>query len=257
MKNWIFALAMVTAAPAFASNHQTHWLYNQTTNKVVLAENSKEIRHIASITKLMTAMVALDHSANLDSRLKISNRVGTNLPNKEHSRLEILTAMLVRSDNAAAETLADDYPGGRDAFIKAMNNKAKTLGMVYTNFVDPSGLTKNISNAEELSIMINEASNYPLIRQLSIIKEAEFETVHKKKTSTKKLENTNKTFLFEFNDVVVSKTGLTSKAGWCLATVVERAGQKYIMVILGAKTKLERLKTAEQIMYNHIINHAN
>jgi D-alanyl-D-alanine endopeptidase (penicillin-binding protein 7) len=257
MIKWIILFLSLTAPLSWAAGkYETHWLYNQTTNEVIVAENSKQVRPIASITKLMTAIVALDYSQDLDKKLKISNKVHTNLPGREHTRLDVLSAMLVRSDNAAAETIAEDYPGGRLAFIQAMNAKARSMGMVYTNFVDPTGLTANTSNAEELSIMINEASKYPLIRKLSTTKELEFETATKKRVLTKKLENTNKVALFEFEDVVVSKTGLTSIAGWCVAMVVEHAGQKYIMVILGAKNKLDRLKTVEQIMYNHVINHA-
>lgn len=254
----IVPLLLLTAQWSLAANkHETHWLYNQTNNQIIVAENSKEIRPIASITKLMTAMVALDYSLDMDKKLSVSRKVGTNLPNKQHTRYELLSAMLVRSDNAAAETFAEDYPGGRAAFIQAMNDKAKKLGMIYTNFIDPSGLTKNTSNAEELSVMIAEASKYKLIRQLSTTKEVEFETQHNKRIFTKKLENTNKPVLFEFNDVVVSKTGLTSIAGWCVGMVIERAGQTYIMIVLGAKNKLDRLKTVEAIMYNHVINHAN
>lgn len=248
-------LLILLAAQSVSANtkNQTHWLYNQTADEVVLAENSTTVRPIASITKLMTAMVALDYSSDLERKLKISNKADTNMPNRHHNRLEIISAMLIRSDNAASETLAADYPGGRPAFIAAMNAKAQTLGMTNTVFIDPSGITRNISTAEELSIMISESGKYPLIRQLSTTREINLEVPQKKKTTTKKLENTNKLVLFEFDDVVVSKTGLTSIAGFCVAMMVERDGQKYIMVILGARNKLERLKIVEQLMYNHVI----
>ena len=93
------------------------WVYNVTRDRVEYAYNSEQIRPIASITKIMTAMVALDYDKDLSRTLKLSTRVGSNLPRQTYNRWQLFQAMLVRSDNAAAETLAADYPGGRNAFI--------------------------------------------------------------------------------------------------------------------------------------------
>jgi len=254
MKWAIVLLTIGFMMPARAATKtETHWLYNQTLNTIIISNNSAEIRPIASITKLMTAMVALDYSLDMDRKIKMYRNLRSFLPSQEHKRSDVLSAMIIRSDNSAAETMAADYPGGRIAFLAAMNAKAASLGMVNTNFVDPSGLTKNVSTAEDVSKMVLEASKYPLIRQLSTTQEKSVEVEAKKKIKTIMLVNTNKSMLFEFDNLIASKTGLTSIAGWCVAMVVESNGQRYTLVVLGAKNKLERLRTVERIMYNDII----
>lgn len=259
MKKYIILFLLLTVNLTWAkTKQQTYLLFNETKGEIVVAENIHEVRSIASITKLMTAMVALDYSDDLGKSLIISKRQHTNLPSKQHTRMEVLTAMLVRSDNAAAETIAEDYPGGREAFIQAMNAKAKSIGLLNTQFAEPTGLSVfNISTAEELSKMVNEASKYYLIRTLSTTKEIAIDAHGKKKTYIARFNNTNRLALEEFHDIVVSKTGLTNMAGSCVAMAIEHAGQKYIMIVLGAKNGIDRLKTVKQIMYNHIINHAN
>ena len=115
------------------------YVYNETTDRIEYQRNSTEYRSIASITKLMTAMVALDHSKDLFRRLPLNTTVKSNLPRGTYTRQELFDAMLVRSDNAAAETLAADYPGGRKEFIWRMNQQAKEWGINAT-FRDPTGL---------------------------------------------------------------------------------------------------------------------
>ena len=230
------------------------YLYDQSVNKAIVAENSTEIRPIASISKLMTAIVALDYSTDMNRQLKVSNKIVSYLPSKEHSRLDVLSAMLIRSDNAAAETIAADYPGGREAFMRAMNQKAIDLGMTNTRFHDPSGLSVfNVSTAEEVAVMVNEASKYELIRTLTTTQEKTFETQYKKRIKTITLINTNRPVLIEFASIIASKTGLTSAAGWCIGMAIENNGHKYLVVVLGSKTKTARLRTVEQNVYNHIL----
>jgi len=232
MKWAIVLLTIGFMMPARAATKtETHWLYNQTLNTIIISNNSAEIRPIASITKLMTAMVALDYSLDMDRKLKMYRNLRSFLPSQEHKRSDVLSAMIIRSDNSAAETMAADYPGGRIAFLAAMN----------------------ASTAEDVSRMVLEASKYPLIRQLSTTQEKSVEVEAKKKIKTIMLVNTNKSMLFEFDNLIASKTGLTSIAGWCVAMVVESNGQRYTLVVLGAKNKLERLRTVERIMYNDII----
>ena len=230
-------------------------VYNITRDRVEYAYNSEHVRPIASVTKIMTAMVALDYDKDLSRTLKLSTRVGSNLPRQTYNRWQLFQAMLVRSDNAAAETLAADYPGGRDAFIARMNWQAQQWGMKQTRFEDPTGLSpNNISSVTDVANMMETASGYWLIQEVTTRKQIAVETQFKKSIRTVRLNNTNSPLLFEFDNIIVSKTGLTSKAGWCLGLVVEQRKQQFAIVILGAPTKQERIKTVQRIMYNHVLD---
>jgi D-alanyl-D-alanine endopeptidase (penicillin-binding protein 7) len=201
----------------------------------------------------MTAMVALDHDLNLDRPLKLVGKTRGVLPRGTWTRGEILQAMLVRSDNDAAETLAADYPGGRTAFLAAMNIKADLLRMPHAHFSDASGLdNRNVTTLIGVKRLLLASAEYPLIRDISVQKQALFDQRFKKKIRKIELPNTNKDLLFEFDNIVVSKTGLTTPAGWCVGMVVEQKGQRYVVIVLGARNKLERLKIAKEIMYNNL-----
>lgn len=245
----LFLSIVVTSVSA----QQSILVYNMSADKITHQQNIHQKRPIASITKLMTAMVTLDYNKDLTRRLMLSKRVGSNLPRQTYTRYELLSAMLVRSDNAAAETLAEDYPGGRKAFIQAMNQMAVGYGMTDTNFDDPTGISAlNTSTAVDVAMMIEAASGYWLIREASTKKQVEIETQTKRKINTVRLHNTNSPVLFEFDSIAVSKTGFTSRAGWCLAMAVDKNKQQYAVVILGSSNKQERVKTAERLMYNHM-----
>ena len=231
------------------------WVYNATRDRVEYAYNSEQVRPIASVTKIMTAMVALDYDKDLSRTLKLSGRVGSSLPRQNYNRWQLFQAMLVRSDNAAAETLAADYPGGRNAFIARMNWQAQQWGMKQTRFEDPTGLShNNISSVTDVANMMEASSGYWLIQEVTTRKQIAVETQFKKRIRTVSLNNTNSPLLFEFDNIIVSKTGLTSKAGWCLGLVVEQKRQQFVIVILGAPTKQERIKTVQKIMYNHVLD---
>jgi D-alanyl-D-alanine endopeptidase (penicillin-binding protein 7) len=138
--------------------------------------------------------------------------------------------------------------------MRAMNRKAVDLGMTNTKFLDPSGLSVfNVSTAEEVAVMVNEATKYELIRTLTTTQEKTFETKYKKRIRTITLINTNRPVLVEFANIIASKTGLTSAAGWCIGMAIENNGQKYLVVVLGSKTKTARLHLVEQNVYNHIL----
>ena len=229
-------------------------VFNETKSTYEYGKQINLTRPIASVTKLMTAMVALEYDKNLKRELKIDSNVGGTLPrNRSYTRHELFSAMLVRSDNSAAETLSRDYPGGRKAFIDRMNTMAFELKMPNTKFDDPTGLSaNNVSTAIDISTLVSNAAQHILIRETSIKKQIEIESYFKKKVRKLVLNNTNKPVLFEFNEIVVSKTGFTSRAGYCLALSVEKNGQTYSVVILGAKDKFDRIKKVEDVMYNHI-----
>jgi D-alanyl-D-alanine endopeptidase (penicillin-binding protein 7) len=250
MKQFFFLLILTIAVPAQAVTKPGVWVYNETLDKHITTSNITSTRSIASLTKIMTAMVTLDHDPNLTREIKVVN---SKLPLSRHSRYDVITTMLVRSDNGAAESIAADYPGGRKEFIKAMNRKAHGIGMVSTSFRDPSGLSSmNISTAGDVLLMMQISAVYNIIRETSVKKQVIFETYHKKKIRTIELPNTNKSLLFKFDEIVVSKTGFTNAAGWCVGMVVEAQSQRFIVVILGARSKQERFDIAKEVVYNHL-----
>lgn len=223
------------------------WIQNQSNKAVMIDQDSERSRPIASITKLMTAMVALSSDADLDRKIVV--RRGSKLPPGSYPRGEVLQAMLVKSDNAAAEILATDYPGGRSSFIAAMNTRARTLGMYNTSFTDPSGLSpNNVSTAKDIGKMVTVAATFPQITEYSVKKEIKIARERKRKIQQVTLVNTNRSLLYEFDEIKVSKTGFTFPAGYCLAMVVEKDSAKFAVVILGARDRLQRLAIAKHLI---------
>ena len=230
------------------------YVYNITADRVEYQKNSTEYRPIASVTKLMTAMVALDHSKDLFRQLDHRPTVKSNLPRGSYTRQELFNAMLVRSDNGAAETLAADYPGGRKEFIWRMNQQAKEWGINAT-FRDPTGLdAHNMATAGDIGTMAAYAAGYWIIRDASVQKTVMFERRFKKKLRKIELNNTNRPLLMEFDEIVVSKTGFTNPARYCVALVVETNHQQRAIVVLGAPNKSRRIDTVQDIMYNHVLD---
>jgi serine-type D-Ala-D-Ala endopeptidase (penicillin-binding protein 7) len=234
------------------------WLYNQTQEQVVIERNAQQIRPFASITKLMTAMIVIDQDWDWQRRLSLSRLAGSRLPPGRYTRGELLNALLVKSDNAAAETFAADYPGGRSAFLQAMNRRAWQLGMYSTQFHDPNGLSSsNVSNAEDLGTMIRAAGEYPIIRDISTQPHVAVETHNRKRTRMMELNNTNGRTLGVLDNIQVSKTGFTNPAGFCMALQVEQQGEVYLVVVLGAKNSTKRLDLVKNLLYNHTVEVAN
>ena len=225
--------------------------YDIDSEKYLQNNNINQTRPIASITKLMTAMVVLDSQPNLQEKLILSRKVKSSLPRQQYKRIDLLNAMLVKSDNGAAETLADNYPGGRRRFIEDMNRHAFMFGMISTTFDDPTGLSSsNVSTAIDVATMVNRASDYKLIRSISVQKQVTIDTKFKKRIRKIVLPNTNAHILVEFDSVVVSKTGFTNPAGYCVAMFIEERGKRRVIVVLGANNKHERIKKVEHIFYN-------
>jgi len=235
-------------------NAESLLVYDVNTNKVVIEQNAHQQRSIASITKLMTAMTALDYDNDLRRRLVLSNRVPSSLPVRAYTREQLLNAMLVNSNNAAAETLAEDFPGGRPAFIKMMNTKALAMGMSNTMLTDPSGLSVfNISTAYDVANMLTAAAGYQIISEASNNKkQIVIETHRKKKVRTINLTHTSGQLLTVFDNVLISKTGFTLVAGWCVTMIVEQNYARYMVVVLGSRNKNERLKTVNNIRANQL-----
>ena len=263
MKKMIVAMALALTPLSLLANPSVY-LYDESTHQVVVDRNSSDTRPIASITKLMTAMVTLTYDADLTRRIRVPS--GSRLPAGYHSRHDVLTAMLVKSDNVAALALAQDYPSGVDGFVQQMNIHARRLNMNNTKFVDSSGRGRdNVSTAEEVGIMVREASTFPVIRLISpqttvSIDNVPVKTVAHQRKHGKKvtkvtyhalhLDNTNKVLLSQLDDVVVSKTGFTNPAGFCVGMMFENGINRFQLVVLGARDKNVRKEIALEAIKN-------
>jgi D-alanyl-D-alanine endopeptidase (penicillin-binding protein 7) len=246
MKYLAIILLMVILIPVQARQPST-WIYDKTKGEIVLAEHSNVTRPIASLTKIMTAMVALDYDSDMNRKIFVGN--GSKLPPGLNTRGDLFAAVLVRSDNRAAEILAENYPGGRKAFIQAMNRKAVEIGMTHTRFVDASGLSAgNVSNVGSVANMLQVASLYPVIADVSVLPQVEI----KNQRYRVLLDNTNKALLARFEEIKLSKTGYTNASGWSVGMVLERHGRRFIVVVLGAATKEQRYILARNLIQKRL-----
>ena len=229
-----------------------------TTDTIIRGYNIDKVRGLASMTKLMTAMIALDHDLNMNRKLQLSKLAGSHLPKREYTRGELFHALLIRSDNAAAETLAADYPGGREKFIRDMNLRAETMGMYDTHFDDPSGLSSgNVSTASNVTQMVIAAGYYRHIREISTKKTATILTQVKRKERILVLHNTNTAILSQVDGIQISKTGYTNPAGFCVALLVEKnVGDEIhyqVIVVMGARNPAQRVDTVRKVVYDDSI----
>jgi D-alanyl-D-alanine endopeptidase (penicillin-binding protein 7) len=188
-------------------------------------------RSIASITKLMTAIVVLQSNLDLDSNILITkqDRVSATalVVGKSYTRRELLLLALIKSDNGAAHALARSHPGGIDEFIDEMNHTARThIKMSNTRFVDSSGLNAgNKSTATDLVKMVMYGQQFKFIREASDMSSV---------TIGKRIYGTTNRMLRAGWNIVVAKTGLTNAAGQCFVAIWEDRGHKMAMVILGS-----------------------
>jgi D-alanyl-D-alanine endopeptidase (penicillin-binding protein 7) len=224
-------------------------------DSIIKGQNIEQVRSLASITKLMTAVVALDYTTDMEKKLTLSNKAGSRLPRREYTRGELFHAMLIKSDNGAAETIAADYPGGREKFITDMNIRAITMGLKNTHFNDPTGLNNgNVSTAEEVSHLVVGAAFYPMIRDISTKKESTILIQVKRKDRSVVLSNTNRVLLREFDSILLSKTGFTNPAGFCVAILIEHPVKNemhhQVIVVMGAKNTAQRVDTVKRMMYH-------
>jgi serine-type D-Ala-D-Ala endopeptidase (penicillin-binding protein 7) len=222
------------------------------TNEVLLNKNSQAVLPIASITKLMTALVVTQSGLPLDEMLTISEEdvdtekgsrsrltVGTAL-----SRGEMLHLALMSSENRAAHALGRHYPGGLDRFVSAMNAKAQLIGMHDTRYVEPTGLSSsNQSSARDLAMLVKNAHTVPLIRELSTSAEHEVAVGSR----LVQFHTTNRLVLNPSWEIGLQKTGYISEAGQCLVMQARLAGRQLVMVLLDSAGRYSRLGDAERI----------
>jgi serine-type D-Ala-D-Ala endopeptidase (penicillin-binding protein 7) len=222
------------------------------TGEILYGKNASAVTPIASITKLMTAMVVLDAGLDLNETITISAEDmdalrGTHSrlkPGASLSRDELLRVALMSSENRAAAALARNYPGGIEAFKRAMNLKAQLLGMNDTHFDDATGLSSaNVASAEDLVKLVRAAHRYELIRNYTTM------TGHELHVAGRPLayHNTNRLVANESWNIGLSKTGFTNDAGRCLVLQAKLAERQVIIVLLDSWGKLSRIADANRV----------
>ena len=228
--------------------------YNENTGEIVYAKNTDRVLPIASITKLMTAVVVLDSKQDMDEVLTVA---GDDIVNSqgERSRLNVgyglarsdmLRVALLVSDNRAAEALARNYPGGRQAFIARMNSKAKELGMSKAQFFDASGLNiGNVASPTDLVRLVQAAYQYPLLRSITSTIETDILPLGANRPLT--FRNTDQLVRSPEWQIGISKTGFTNAAGHCLTVQATIAGEPYVLVVMESSGNRTREGDAERL----------
>jgi D-alanyl-D-alanine endopeptidase (penicillin-binding protein 7) len=249
-------LAAASASPGgndiAALRSSTAFVQDVHSSNVLFAKNENVVRPIASISKLMTALVVLDAKLPLDEMIEVTDddidnlkhtrsrlSVGTRL-----SRNDMLHLALMASENRAASSLGRNYPGGLPAFVAAMNAKAASLGMLSTHFVEPTGLSsENVSSPQDLALLLRAASQQPLIHRYTT--DSEYEVQVKSRMET--FRNTDMLVRRPDWDIKVSKTGFINEAGQCLVMMAHIEGRDLAIVLLDSQGKLSRIGDAVRI----------
>lgn len=258
-------MMMTTAAYASSKNHPvvapivqiasgSAMVVDLKTHEVIYSRDPDQVRPIASLSKLMTAIVTLDAKLPMDqvipvdihqtkemrgvfSRVKVGSEI---------SRRQMLQLALMSSENRAAASLAASYPGGYAAFIRAMNAKAKALGMTHTHYVEPTGLSiHNVSTARDLTKLLMASRLYPMLGELSTTQEKTAVFTHPNYSLP--FRNTNHLIMNPSWNIQLTKTGYTDKAGHCLAMRTTINGRAVTFVSLDAFGKYTAFADASRL----------
>lgn len=257
----VTCLLVVCFSNAFALtlNSQHVIVVNDETGQVLVEKDSTASVPIASLTKLITAMVVLDSKPDMNGYITIKEidvdhlkhssshvRVGTVLTRQEALRLALMS-----SDNRAAAALARTYPGGSNSFISAVHAKINALGMLHTVITEPTGLSPgNVSTAADLAVMAAAAAHYPEIHDMTT-NSSEVIQLNGRGVA---FHNTNRLVGSKGWDVWLSKTGFTNEAGHCLIMRIRQAGKSATLVLLNAKAVTSSVFDASRI--RHLVGHS-
>ncbi|HEX8873226.1 MAG TPA: D-alanyl-D-alanine endopeptidase [Nitrosospira sp.] len=252
----MFALTTATSVQSGGLNlrSQAAFILDAGQGRILFEKNADAVVPIASITKLMTAIVVLDANLPLTEEITVENadidilkntrsrlRVGSSLP-----RHDMLRLALMSSENRAAAALGRSYPGGINAFVEAMNRKAFELGMGNSYFVDSTGLNSaNVSTARDLAKLVDAAEDYDIIREFSTT--AKHAVVFGDEDRRLHYINSNNLVRNGSWDIGVSKTGFLNEAGRCLVMQAKITGKPIIIVLLDSWGKNTRIGDANRI----------
>lgn len=229
-------------------------VFDEHDHEVIMSRNAEEVVPVASLSKLMTAMVMLDAKLDMDELIAISKADKDRLrysksrlrKGMKFTRKDLLLIALVASENRAAMALARTYPGGSNEFVNAMNRKAHSLGLTKTRFADPAGLSNdNVSTAQELLQIVIVASEYPLIREFTTQTRQSITDVNSQREII--FGNTNRLVKRDTWTIRLSKTGFTRDAGNCLVMQTKINARPVIIVLLESWGKLSKYGDSNRI----------
>jgi len=229
-------------------------VFDERDNEVIMERNTQEVMPVASLSKLMTAMVVLDADLAMDEVITISKEDKDRIRysksrlqrGMKFTRKDLLLIALAASENRAALALARTYPGGTSAFVTAMNEKVQVLGLSKTHFADPAGLrNENVSTAQELMQIVKAASEYPVIREFTTTTKESI--IDLKSRGEVTFGNTNRLVNKDTWPIYLSKTGYTSDAGNCLVMQTRINTRPVIIVLLESWGKLSKYGDSNRI----------
>ncbi|MFQ5453423.1 MAG: D-alanyl-D-alanine carboxypeptidase family protein [Candidatus Zixiibacteriota bacterium] len=235
-------------------NLKSALLVNYENGEVLYAKNVDKPRSIASLSKLVSAMIVLDNKVDMNKTVKIT-RADARQSSRSRLRVgyeltvnDLLHAALMNSDNRAVRALARATSGSIAEFSKEMNRKVKKMGLNKTYFYEPSGLdSRNISTAHEIALIIHHAYEYDLIRQITSMKAYKV-TIQNRKNKTLQMANTN-LLIYSRYKVETGKTGYTRAADYCLATLIKnKKGERLTLIVLGVPGDRLRFKEARRLI---------
>lgn len=249
----IFDTSLQAAQPSITA--RAALVMDAQTGEVLYSKNSNAALPIASITKVMTAVVTADARLNMSEKITLQpidfagaggkNSSSTLRAGDSMNRAEALLFALMKSENPAAAALARTYPGGRSAFVAAMNAKARELGMTSTHYTESSGLDpRNVSSARDLGILVSAAYQYGLIRQFSTTPSYDFNLGYR----VLKSNNTNALVRNGGWNINLSKTGYINEAGRCVVMHTTVNNRPAVVVLLGSSTSQARTNDATRLM---------
>lgn len=252
VKKLLTALSLGSALiTAQAQAQGAYGLFNLDSYDYTHSYNVDDIRSIASITKLFTAVTVLNSGVDLDQQIPVVGKSTTKLPpGSRWSRRDLMRAMLISSDNRSAESLAHAHPGGYDQFLKDANDLIKSMNLTNTEIVDATGLLAgNRSSVQDLKEFLFYLRRVELLKEFSSERQHQLAYQKGRRTITVNLRNTNPA-LWTYDNILISKTGFTNAAGRCVAMLVEKGGELYAVIVLGQRSTQDRTMVIGHLLEN-------
>lgn len=255
---WLIVLlssTLAVAQPRKQAETVSYALFNLDTNEQIISVNEENIRPIASMTKLMSALVILQHNLDLDEIVTVTGpeRSAKIRRGMRIRRGDLLELSLISSDNLAARTLAETYPGGYLEFIEQMNQTARNLGMLNTTFSDATGLlATNTSNVQDLYRLVTVLPPWEIFTNAANKINTVVTALVSGKRGAQEVKvagNNTNNFVGKL-DIIAAKTGYTSRAGRCLTMMFTQNGNRYFLVVMGAQNPQHRTRIVNQLLDN-------
>ena len=248
MKKLFIILSMLMSMAAHGETG-SYALYDYNAAMYAVRYNHTEIRSIASITKLFTAITVLRSGVDLNEKIFVDGRSKGHVPRGVYmTRMDLMRSMIISSDNRAAETLAYHHPGGFDKFLFDVNNYVKDNTLENTTIVDSTGLKEgNKSTVRELVEFLYKIKDEPVIRKIANERNAVLNVPKGKKVIRINIRNTNPD-MFVYDNILISKTGFTNPAGRCVLMLVEKNKELFGVVVLGQTNVKNRSRVVGNLL---------